>query len=411
MKYCSHCVAPLASAVPNGLDASDVCGGCLNAEYEHSIDWDRRLEALRKLTEGYRSGNSYDLVIGVSGGKDSYFQTHFAIEELGLKPLLVTYHGNNYSPEGEENLARMRNVFDADHIVVRPSETTLVKMNRLGFFLQGDMNWHAHCGIFTVPFQMAVRYGVPIVLYGEHGFSNLGGMFTPDDMIEFSVRDRVEHALRGFDWSDFTDEGLAQAGAHHLAEGLSPKDLTWGQFPTDDEISKVGVRGIYLANFVPWDGVRNAEVAQTYGWEPARGSFERTYRTISNLDDIHENGAHDYLKFIKFGYGRGTDHSSKDVRTGRMSRAEAIEMVLEYDHVKPQRDLQRWLAYVDMTEQDFDATADTFRDPRVWWVEGGHWKKYCIDGKIRTFGRFADAIATQEVTGAARKPGGNSIEH
>lgn len=406
MKYCSRCVVPLASAVPTGLEASDVCGGCLNAEYERSIDWGGRLEALRKLADRYRSESTYDLIIGVSGGKDSYFQTHFAIKELGLKPLLVTYHGNNYSPEGEENLARMRSAFDADHIVIRPSESALVKMNRLGFFLQGDMNWHAHCGIFTVPFQIAVRYRVPIVLYGEHGFSNLGGMFTPDDMIEFSLRDRVEHALRGFDWSDFTDEGLAEAGAHHLAEGLRPKDLTWGQFPPDDAVSQVGVRGIYLANFVPWDGVRNAEVAMEYGWEPAREAFERTYRTISNLDDIHENGAHDYLKFVKFGYGRGTDHSSKDIRAGRMTRAEAIGIVLEYDHVKPQRDLQRWLGYVGMTEQEFDATADAFRDRRVWWVENGHWKKYCIDGSIRSFGRLLELESTPKGSRLKHQGGG-----
>lgn len=411
MKYCVRCVVPMASAVPAGLEASDVCGGCLNAEYERSIEWEPRLEILRDLTDGYRAENTYDLIIGVSGGKDSYFQTHFAIEELGLRPLLVTYHGNNYSPEGEQNLARMRNVFGADHIVVRPSEATLVKMNRLGFYLQGDMNWHAHCGIFTVPFQMAVRYRVPIVLYGEHGFTNLGGMFTPDDMIEFSVRDRVEHALRGFDWSDFTDEGLTQAGAQHLAEGLQPQDLTWGRFPNDDDLAEVGVRGIYLANYVPWDGVRNAEVAETYGWEPARQPYERTYRTISNLDDIHENGVHDYLKFVKFGYGRGTDHSSKDVRAGRMSRSEAVEMVLHYDHVKPLRDLARWLTYVDMTERSFDTTADTFRDPRVWWVENGYWRKYCVDGKVRSFGRYSALDPRSEVLGSAPSQRQRSIGH
>jgi hypothetical protein len=100
---------------------------------------------------------------------------------------------------------------------------------------------------------------------------------------------------------------------------------------------------------------------------------------MSNLDDMHENGVHDYLKYIKFGYGRGTDHACKDIRGGLMSREEGIEMVRKYDHVKP-RDLSRWLQYVGMSEEEFDRIADTFRDQRVWerlpdgsWVKDNIW--------------------------------------
>jgi hypothetical protein len=95
---------------------------------------------------------------------------------------------------------------------------------------------------------------------------------------------------------------------------------------------------------------------------------------MSNLDDMHENGAHDYLKFIKFGYGRCTDHVCKDIRAGLMSRDEGIARVMKMDHVKP-RDLQRWLEYVDMSEDEFDRIADTFRDSRVWRRVRGEWKK------------------------------------
>jgi hypothetical protein len=88
---------------------------------------------------------------------------------------------------------------------------------------------------------------------------------------------------------------------------------------------------------------------------------------------MHENGVHDYLKYIKFGYGRATDHSCKDIRAGLMTREEGIEMVKKHDHVKS-RDLYRWLEYVGMMEEEFDQIADTFRDPRVWRKDaGGNW--------------------------------------
>lgn len=390
IKYCSHCVMPSFAAIENGLGSSDVCNACKNASSSKLIDWTKRKDSLVDLVAPYRTGSNYEVVIGVSGGKDSYFQTHFAIHELGLKPLLVTYHGNNYLPEAQENLDRMRKVFDVDHLIVRPSEKSLVKMNRIGFRLQGDMNWHAHCGIFTVPIQIAVRYKVPLILWGEHGFSDLSGMFALDDFNEFTFRDRVENALRGYDWDSFTDDGLAKLGRTELSEGLKPKDLMWGQYPSDAEILSNKVRGIYLSNFTKWSGNKNAElVTKLYGWQGAKAPFQRTYRMTSNIDDMHENGIHDYLKFVKIGYGRGTDHASKDIREGKITREEGVELVMKYDSVRPTKDLDRWLKYVDMTEREFDLTADKFRNPKVWWIENGYWHKFCIDGVSRKFERVA----------------------
>ena len=381
---------PASAAIENGIGESDICNACKNASSSKRIDWNKRRELLVDLVAPYRTDSNYEVVIGVSGGKDSYFQTHFAIHELGLKPLLVTYHGNNYMPEAQENLDRMRKVFDVDHIVVRPSEKSLVKMNRIGFRLQGDMNWHAHCGIFTVPIQIAARYKVPLILWGEHGFSDLSGMFTLNDFNEFTFRDRVENSLRGFDWDSFTDDGLVRLGRSELAEGLMPNDLMWGQYPSDAEITSSKVRGIYLSNFTKWSGNQNADLmTKLYGWEGAREPFQRTYRMTSNIDDMHENGIHDYLKFVKIGYGRGTDHASKDIREGKITREEGVELVMKYDSVRPTKDLDRWLKYVGMTEREFDLTANGFRNPKVWWVENGYWHKFCIDGVSRKFERVA----------------------
>ncbi len=389
VRYCSRCVYPSCSATPLTFDEQGVCSGCRVAALKKSINWKDRWARFKSLVDEYRSSSTYDVLIPVSGGKDSYFQTHTA-KALGLKPLLVTYHGNNYLPEGEENLRRMREVFDCDHIIVRPGVDVLVKMNRIGLKLQGDNNWHAHCGIFTVPIQLAVRYKVPLMLWGEHGFLDLGGMYSLNDFVEFTAKHRLEHSLRGFDWDDFTDEGLTNLGHPEFKEGLTAKDLLWARYPSDDEIASVGVRGIYLGNYVDWDGNQNARLAMDqYGWKPAQQPFERTYRTISNVDDMHENGIHDYMKFIKFGYGRASDHACKDIRSGAMSRDTGIEMVRKYDHVKPRRDLERWLRYVGMTEAEFDRIADRWRDPRVWRVEDGHWVKENVWGGSSAYGKVA----------------------
>jgi N-acetyl sugar amidotransferase len=386
MRYCAKCVYPGVAATPLTFDESGVCSGCRVAAQRDVVDWDERLQMLRELADEYRSDANYDLVIPVGGGKDSYFQTHFAVRVLGLKPLLVTYHGNNYLPEAEQNLQRMRHVFDADHIILRPSVDMLIKMNRIGFRLQGDMNWHAHCGIFTVPIQVAVRYKVPLMLWGEQGYMDLGGMYSYNDFIEFTAKCRKEHSLRGYDWYDFTDEGLERLGRPDLKEGLTAHDLLWAQYPSDEEIDEVGVRGIHLSSYARWEANDHVKlVMNEYDWQPARKPFERTYRMMSNLDDMHENGMHDYLKFIKLGYGRGTDHSCKDIRAGILTREQGVEMVRKYDHVKSS-DLKRWLDYVGMAEEEFDAVADTFRDRRVWRIEDGQWVKDNVWGEPCAYG-------------------------
>jgi N-acetyl sugar amidotransferase len=371
IRYCTRCVYPSVAASPLQFDKDGVCSGCRTYAQSTEVDWERRKNQFVALVERYRSkeGSNYDCIIPVSGGKDSYFQIHI-IKELGLKPLLVTYHGNNYTPTGMKNLLNMREVFNCDHVFFTPSIQTLKVMNRVGMRLMGDMNWHAHAGIFTYPIQVAVKDNVPLMIWGEHGFMDLGGMHSYNDYVEFTYRYRHEHCLRGYEWEDILKAALEQG------EQLTRQDLLPWVYPSDKDIERVGVRGIYISNYFKWDAnVHGRMVMDRYGFHEAEEPFERTYRRMSNLDDMHENGIHDYMKYIKFGYGRATDHACKDIRAGKLSRAEAIEIVRRMDPIKP-RDLVRWLDYVGWTEDEFDRVADTFRDKRVWVKTASGWIKH-----------------------------------
>jgi len=370
VRFCVNCVNPSSSAVPLAFNSQGVCSGCTTANQRDEVDWNRRRRQFERLVEEYRSedGSNYDCIIPVSGGKDSYFQIHI-IKELGLNPLLVTYHGNNYTPTGMKNLLNMREAFGCDHVFFTPSIRVLKAMNRIGQRLMGDMNWHAHAGIFTYPIRVAVQNKVPLMIWGEHGFMDLGGMHSYNDYVEFTYRYRHEHCLRGYEWPDIIE------AANKYGEDLTKKDLIPWMYPTDQEIEEVDVRGIFISNYFRWDANQHGQmVKEKYGFIEAEEPFERTYRRMSNLDDMHENGIHDYMKWIKFGYGRATDHVNKDIRGGKLSRAQGMEIVKTMDPVKS-KDLWRWLEYVGWTEEEFDRVADTFRDPRVWWIKDGQWYK------------------------------------
>ena len=77
----------------------------------------------------------------------------------------------------------------------------------------------------------------------------------------------------------------------------------------------------------------------------------------------------------------------------KLSKKFIVE-VLKRDHIKS-KDLQRWLNYVNMTEEEFDFIADTFRDPRVWTIKNNKWYKSNLDGSIKEFGKVNLPIEKQ----------------
>lgn len=374
IRWCTSCVYPSISAAPMEFDDAGECTGCQMARVKAAIprsEWTRRRTILAQILDQYRSGDSerHDCVVAVSGGKDSYFQTHVLKHEFGMNPLLVTYNGNNWTDVGWRNMLRMKEVFDCDHVIVQPAVRTLTRLNRLAFQIMGDMNWHGHVGIMTAPVRVAAQHGIPLVFYGEHGYLDLCGQFSMDDFPEISYRDRLEHFARGYEWNYFVGR-----------EGLTSADMITWKYPDDQTLFDLDLRGVFLGNYVYWEANEHTQmVVDRYGFEVNTEPFDRTYRTMSNLDDMHENGVHDYLKYVKFGYGRATDHTCKDIRAGLMDRARAIELVEHYDPIVP-GDLERWLEYADMSEDRFHRIADTFRDPRVWRRVDGQWVRETLSG-------------------------------
>jgi len=362
------------------FDNNNVCSACDFHKSYQSIteeEWKNRRKKFEKILNENKSNSNYDCIVPVSGGKDSYFQTHQIVKEFKLKPLLVTYDGNNYLPEGIENRDKMRQVFDVDHLIFGPSVDSLREINKQCFKIMGDMNWHSHCGITTYPYQIAVNFKIPLLIWGET-FSDISGMYDVDDMVEFTVRMRNEYALRGYEWNDVIKN-----------TSLKEKDMLWAKFPSDEDFRKNKIRGLAIGNYFKWDPNQHVKlIKEKYGWKESQKPFERTYRRMSNLDDRYENGVHDLLKFIKFGYGRATDHASKDIRTGYLTRDEGIKMVKKYDHVVSS-DLDYWLDYVKMSKDEFWQIADTFRSNKVWWIENNKWYKNNIWGNSSSYGEVS----------------------
>ena len=377
IRYCTKCVYPAVAATPLTFDAHGVCSGCRTHDEQNTIDWARRRKMFDDLVDEYRAkdGGNYDCVIAVSGGKDSFWQAHLLTKVYNLKVLFVCYAENNHTDVGMRNIQRMKECFKGDFLHFTPEISVLKKLNRLGMLKCGDPNWHTHIGIMTLPIQIAAKFGVKLFIYGEHGFMNLGGMHSYNDLVEFTKKYRTEHMCRGFDWQDFCEP----------TEGLTKQDMLWAHYPTDKEIESIGLRGIFISNYFGWNQPEHTQkMVDLYQFEKDPLPKARTFKVDSSLNDIHDDGIHDYMKYIKFGYGRATDHACREIRNGLLTRKEGIEFVKNLDHVVP-GDIPRWLEYVGWSRRQFEAVADKFRDPRVWVKnEYGDWLKFNIWDEVQT---------------------------
>lgn len=355
MEYCKSCLYPANTAVDIQLDESGVCAGCRYFKAMDTIDWNAREAELKELLAPYKnSGRTYDCLIPVSGGKDSHYQTYLIKEVYGLNPLLVTFNHLCSPYLGIKNMANIVEKFKVDHVRYSPNPDVIKKVINYTLRKRGDACWFCQTGVVTVPIQMAVMYKIPLIVWGEHGWSHLFGKKPEGEVVEFSVEERRKLFMRGLD----IDQILADN------PDLKPRDLSWAIYPSEEDIKAVGIRGIYLGNYIRWTQKEITEfVIKHFGFTTRPKA--RTYNTYADVDCHLCSGTNDYLKYLKLGYGRTTDHASQDIREGRITREEGIKLVKKYDHKRPE-DLDMFLKKMNLTEAQFMEIIEPLRDPRVW---------------------------------------------
>ena len=356
MKRCKKCLYPETTKPYIVFDDEGICGGCIVSEEKDNIDWDERAKNLKELVAPYRStNNSYDCIIPVSGGKDSTFQVHYVVNVLKLRPLLVTFNHLDNSQVGIRNLENMVVKFGLDHIRFTPSPDVVKKTSRHAFKIMGDPFWHEHAGIYTYPVQVAVEKKIPLIIWGEYGYMDLMGMYSFNDFIEMSSKNREEHGMRGYSPEEFIEGN---------EEGLKLVDIQWAIYPKDDEIDNINIRGIYLGNYINWNPIKQTELMiDLYGFET--DIKERTFNTYENVECYFNDCVHDYKKFFKFGYGRATDHASQLIRLGYITREEGLELVDHYDQLCEGHKLFEYLDWIGISREDWTKKMMEERDERA----------------------------------------------
>lgn len=366
IRYCHSCLIP-STRPGTSMNAHGICQPCEFARSREArtsrFDWNESHLTdllLWARSQGHSCGSPYDCLVPVSGGKDSVFQVEVAIRH-GLRVAAVNAVPLARSGLRAANMETIRalgaDVFEVD--IRRPERTILSKM---GLISVGIPNWPQHILSVTVPFRLAIDLGIKLVLWGENPEVEYGG---PQDL--------ATQTEMTAEW--FARRGGAEAASLVEMERLSGVSLTgdrWYTMPSDSEIKAHGIRAAFLGQYTKWSSLRSYFVALSVGFETAQKVPQGALWPFENLDDPLYL-IHDWLKFLKYGFGRCSDHVSISIREGLISREDGGRIVERLEGRYPDQYLD-WildelLRLLDSDETAFKQTCGFFANRALFEVD------------------------------------------
>jgi N-acetyl sugar amidotransferase len=388
IKTCKRCLYPETHPLGLTLDDEGVCSGCRIHEEKDQLDWNMRWKKLENLVSSYRSvtGKTYDCIIPVTGANDSYFIVHLVKERLGLNPLLVTYNKYFNTPLGVKNLANLRIRFDCDILIQNVNPILVKKITRTTLRQIGSIYWPCLAGQTVFPVQTAVRYGVPLIIWGAHQGLEQVGMFSHEHEVEMTRRYRKDHDLMGYEADDLLS----------IFDTLREEDIWQYRYPEDSDLQRIGVRGIYLGNYVRWDPkAQHEQMIKTHGYLSA--AFARTFDTYDHTDCYNFMDLHDYIKQLKHGYSKVTDHATREIRHGRLSREQAIALVQKHAPAEL-RHVNKFCDWLGIDVRSLDFIMNQHRNPLHWeQIRPGVWNRTGAAAQADASSADAGFVANSEL--------------
>ena len=347
MRYCKLCVQP--NTRPNSyFTTAGICPACDYNKKSKKINWNKRLDLLKKIVKKYKVKNlnnfdSYDCIIGVSGGKDSTRQALFIRDKLKLNPLLVslTHPPQTVTEIGVNNLSNLINL-GFNVIVSGTSPKTWQKLMRFGFLKDLNYRISTEFALFSSVPRIAINYGIKLIFWGENPGLQLGDMKSTKK--------------RGFDGNNLRYMNTISGGDKWLNKSKIKKNKLFPYYyPNPDDFKSNGLQIIYLGWFwKDWSTFNNGVIGLSEGLSYRKNNPIHT-GDVFGIQSLEEDWVHvnQMIKYYKYGFGRATDYANSMIREGRISRQEAIKMVNKYDGKCSKKFVSSFCKFINISENTF----------------------------------------------------------
>ena len=361
VKFCKLCA--ISNQRPRIIfDDKGICSACHYSVFKREkIDWDKREKELIELCDKHRKKNDYDCIVPCSGGKDGSLVAHQLKYKYGMNPLTVTWSPLKPTEIGKINLENFVNS-GFDNILGKPNGKINRQLTHLATKFLGDPFQPFIYGQTNFPMQIAVKYGIKLIFYGENGEVEYGGdmknAFSP-------TREIIDHDKHYF-------SGLGPY--YWMKHGISEQDLKPYCSPSYKEIKENEIEIHFFGYYKFWDPQENFYYSvENTGFKPNSERSEGTYSKYASLDDMID-GFHYYFSYIKFGIGRMTNDAAHEIRDNKITRDEGISLIEKYDGEFPKKYYQVFLEFANISDEEFHKIVDSWRSDHLWLQTSNGWK-------------------------------------
>jgi len=370
--WCKNCLN-MSTRPRITFDDRGWCNACQWMEEKKKIDWAPRQKELEELMAKYKSKTgSFDCIVPVSGGKDGSYVSYMLKHKYGMNPLAITVRPALSLPIGDQNLFNFIHS-GYDHIHLTPNPKVLDRLNKYGFIEKGFPYYGWLIAIMSACIRTAANFNIPLMFYGEDGEIEYGGS-----------TESKNKALYGIDYM----KKIYLEGGHEKVfdrikqdEDISEADLYFFKFPTDEEVSEIGLSFTHWSYFEAWDSYRNYVVAkENCGLIEKDEGNDDTFTNFSQNDQALYT-LHAYLMYLKFGFGRATQDAGIEIRRGSMTRDQALNLVKMYDNSYPADLIDLYLDYYKMTKEEFDEVVDKYANKELFEKIDGIWSPKFTPGE------------------------------
>jgi N-acetyl sugar amidotransferase len=348
LKSCTRCLLPETYETIE-FDRHGVCNVCRNFDTKaEKIDWSARLTDLHGLAAEHKGQGLYDCILPFSGGKDSTYTLWYVVRELGLKPLVVQFNHGFMRGTLLDNNVRTFKKLGVDVMSFTPNWHVVKRLMLEALVRKGDFCWHCHTGIYSYPMHIALKFQVPLVVWGES---------SAEYTAYYNYGDDEDEEVGEEFFNRVVNLGITAEDMLGMIEGDFPiqqRDLWPYTYPPKRELKKLKYRSIHLGAFVPWDVKKNVDViSRELDWRGDQVEGMPWDQYPYEKIECYMQGMRDYIKYLKRGYGRVTQMVALDLRNGRISPERAKALISEHEGRKPPS-LNLFLEYLGLNEEQFN---------------------------------------------------------
>ena len=359
LRRCSKCVLPETFPFIS-FDQNGVCNYCAKSSSNPVVESDLNIF---DVVQPYRSaGREPDVLIPLSGGRDSIYTLHVAKEELGLNPITFTYDWGMVTDLARRNVARACGELGVENIIVaadlrkkreniRKNVTAWLKKPALGMiplFMAGDKYffYHAH--------KIKRNLGIDLEIWGVNrlentdfktGFSGISPRFDKKRIYSLAISDQIKlFSYVGFNFlasPGYINNSMGDSLGSFFSRFFTPKD-----------------HYVHLFDHLKWDeALVEDTIINQYGWEVAVDT-PSTWRIGDGTASFYN-----YIYTLVAGFSENDTFRSNQIRQGTMARDDALRLI--YEENVPRYNSIKW--YLSIINMDYESTIKRINEiPRLY---------------------------------------------